>query len=206
MAKKRHETGNADRDVDNPNADENPENQKGLSQGAWVAIGTIAAALITGTVAVLTHVLPAASPSSTPTVASSPSSTSTVAPSTPASNPSSRPLPTTADAIAGKWAGMAKDSNGTSFQISLDVRSSCALKERCGSISVSHVPCEGEVFLEKVEGDDFEFHVSNFFGRSNRDVCQPGAGEHFRLRPDGKLAYSTTYEPAAQGILTRIED
>src|SRR5678809_310026 len=105
MAKKRHETGNADRDVDNPNADEKPESQKGLSQGAWVAIGTIAAALITGTVAVLTHVLPAASPSSTPTLASSPSSTLTVASSTPAPNPSSRPLPTTADAIAGKWAG-----------------------------------------------------------------------------------------------------
>ena len=206
MAKKTHATGNADRDVNNPNAGEKPESQKGLSQGAWVAIGTIAAALITGTVAVLTHVLPAASPSPTPTVASSPSSTSTVASSTPAPSPSSRPLITTADAIAGKWAGTAKDNKGTSFQITLDVRSSCEIKERCGSISVSHVPCEGEVFLEKVEGEDFEFHVSNFYGRSNRDVCQPGSGEHFRLRPDGKLAYSTTYEPLAQGILTRTED
>ena len=196
MGKKRQVTGNTDQRVDNPNGEEKPKAQKGLSQGAWVAIGTIAAALITGIVAVLTHVLPAASPSSTPTVASS----------TPAPIPSSRPLITTADAIAGKWSGTAKDNSGTSFQITLDVRNSCALKERCGSISVSHVPCEGEVFLEKVEDDDFEFKVANFYGRSNRDVCQPGSGEHFRLRPDGKLAYSTTYEPEAQGILNRVED
>ena len=206
MAKKRHATGNSDPDADNPAAEEKPAAQKGLSQGAWVAIGTIAAALITGTVAVLTHVLPTASPSPAPTVAASPSPTQTIASSTPTPLPSSPPLITTADAIAGKWAGTAKDNSGTSFQITLDVRNSCALKERCGSISVSHVPCEGEVFLEKVEGDDFEFHVSNFFGRSNRDVCQPGSGEHFRLRPDGKLAYSTTYEPEAQGLLTRVED
>src|SRR6185503_2397449 len=197
MAKKRQATGNSDPDADSPNAKEKHDAQKGLSQGAWVAIGTIAAALITGTVAVLTHVLPTASPAPAPTITSS----------TPTPTPGpSRPLITTADAIAGKWAGTAKDNTGTSFQITLEVRNSCVLKERCGSISVSHVPCEGEVFLEKVEGDDFEFHVSNFYGRSNRDVCQPGAGEHFRLRPDGKLAYSTTYEPEAQGILTRIEN
>jgi len=199
MAKKRQATGNSDPDADSPNAEEKHDAQKGLSQGAWVAIGTIAAALITGTVAVLTHVLPTASPSPAPTITSS-------TPTPPPTPGPSRPLITTADAIAGKWSGTAKDSNGTAFQITLDVRNSCALKERCGSISVSHVPCEGEVFLEKVEGDDFEFHVSNFYGRSNRDVCQPGAGEHFRLRPDGKLAYSTTYEPEAQGILTRIEN
>lgn len=184
---------------ENDNSTEKSDAQKGLSQGAWVAIGTIAAALITGTVAVLTHVLPTASPSPTPTVGSSIS--------TPV--PSSRPAAettTTADAIAGKWSGTAKDSNGTSFQITLEIRKSCALKERCGSISVSHVPCEGEVFLEKIEDDDFEFHVSNFFGRSNRDVCQPGSGEHFRLLPDGKLAYRATYEPEAQGTLARSEN
>ena len=198
MAKKRQATGNSDPDADSPNAEEKHA-QKGLSQGAWVAIGTIAAALITGTVAVLTHVLPTASPSPAPTITSS-------TPTPPPTPGPSRPLITTADASAETWSGTAKDSNGTAFQITLDVRNSCALKERCGSISVSHVPCEGEVFLEKVEGDDFEFHISNFYGRSNRDVCQPGAGEHFRLRPDGKLAYSTTYEPEAQGILTRIEN
>jgi hypothetical protein len=66
-------------------------------------------------------------------------------------------------------------------------------------------PCEGEVFLEKVEGDDFEFQVSNSMDAVTATL-PARIGEHFKLRPDGKLAYSTTYEPIAQGILTRIED
>lgn len=181
------------------NASEKSDAQKGLSQGAWVAIGTIAAALITGIVALLTHLLP---PTSKPT----PSPTPTPTLATPAPSPSSIPVATTADAIAGKWSGTAKNSEGTSFEITLEIRKSCALRERCGSISVSHVPCEGEVFLEKVQDDSFEFHVANFYGRSNRAVCQPGAGELFRLRSDGKLVYTTTYEPGTQGILERTGD
>jgi hypothetical protein len=196
MAKKKDLRGRADSDV---NAVEKAESQKGLSQGAWVTIGTIAAAIITGVFALITHLIPLASPSPLP------SPTATIASSTPGPVAPLLPVATTADAIAGKWSGMAKDSNGTSFQITLDVRKSCSLKERCGSISVSHVPCEGEIFLEKTEDDGFEFRVTNFYGRSNRDVCQPGAGEHFKLRPDGKLAYTTTYEPEAQGILARID-
>ena len=112
----------------------------------------------------------------------------------------------TADAIAGKWAGRATNSTGVLFQITLEIKKSCALNEQCGSISVSHVPCYGEVFLEKAQDNEFEFRVANFYGQSNRAVCQPGAGEHFKLRPDGKLAYATTYEPATQGILERIGD
>ena len=196
MAKKKDLRGRADSDV---NAPEKADSQKGLSQGAWVTIGTIAAAIITGVFALITHLLPQASP------ASLPAPTPTIASSTPGPVASLRPIATTADAIAGKWSGTAQDSNGKSFQITLDVRKSCSLKERCGSISVSHVPCEGEIFLEKAEDDGFEFRVTNFYGHSNRDVCQSGAGEHFKLRPDGKLAYTTTYEPEAQGILGRID-
>ena len=185
---------------DAPNGEQGSGGQKGLSQGAWVAIGTMAAALITGTFALVTHLMPpqpSPSPTPTPNIA------------TPTSTPSatSRPSATTADAIAGNWSGTAKDSNGASFQITLDVRKACSLKQRCGSISVSHVPCEGEIFLEKLEDDNgFEFQVSNFYGSSNRDVCQPGAGEHFRLRSDGKLIYTTSYEPTAEGVLERVGD
>lgn len=101
---------------------------------------------------------------------------------------------------------MAKDSNGTSFQITLGIKKPCTLNELCGSISVSHVPCYGFVYLEKAQDNDFEFRVTHFYGESNPSVCQPGAGEHFKLRPDGKLVYTTTYEPVAQGILERIGD
>jgi hypothetical protein len=203
MAKKKN--GKAGFGEKNPNAAEQPDAQRGWSQGAWVAIGTIAAALITGTVAVLTQVLPKVSESTTPPTASSTPSPS-AASSIPTPVPSSRPLTTTADAIAGKWSGTAKDASGTSFQITLEVRKSCSFRERCGSISVSHVPCEGEIFLEKAGDAAFEFHVANFYGRSNRDVCQPGAGEYFRLQSDGKLAYTTSYDAETQGILERVGD
>ena len=175
----------------------------GLSQGAWVAIGTLGAALISGLIALLIHLLPATPPpaQSITSPTSSPISSTSVPPATAAPSPS--PVAANADAIAGKWSGTAKTGEGISFQITLEVKKSCALSQRCGSISVSHVPCEGEIFLEKIQDNVFEFNVSNFFGRSNRDVCQPGAGELFRLRSDGKLSYTTTYEPGTEGVLER---
>lgn len=196
MAKKKGLHGKASSGVENPGAEEKTDAQRGLSREAWVAIGTIVAALITGTVTVLMHLLPQAPRSPTPPTASS----------TPMTSPSSHSVATTADAIAGKWAGIATDSTGVSFQITLDIKKSCALNEQCGSMSVSHVPCYGEVFLEKAQDTQFEFRVANFYGQSIRAACQPGAGEHFKLGPDGKLVYTTTYEPASQGILERIGD
>ena len=170
---------------------------RGLSNEAWVAIGAIAAAFITGTVTLLTHVLPQSSPLPSPpqTVSSTPIASS--------SRPS---VSTTPDLIAGKWGGLAKIDNGTPFRITLEIENSCALNKRCGSISVSHVPCYGEVFLENAHDDEFEFRVDNFYGQSNRTVCQPGAGEHFKARADGKLDYWTSYEPRAQGTLERIKN
>ena len=182
--------------VEAAGTEEKPDSQRGLSKESWIAIGTIVAALITGIVTLLIHVLPQAPRSQAPPSQSS----------TPPASPSSRPVPTGADAIVGRWAGMAQDSNGTRFQVTLEIKKPCSPNEPCGSISVSHVPCYGEVFLVKAEDNDFEFRVDNFDGKSNRTICQPGAGEHFRLRPDGKVTYTTTYEPVAQGTLERIRD
>jgi len=194
MAKKKNLSVKAGSRVENSSAEEKTDAQKGLSKEAWVAIGTIVAALITGTVTLLMHLLPQAPPARTSATDSS----------TPITSPSSQSVAATADDIAGKWAGMATDSTGVTFQITLEIKKSCALNEQCGLISVSHVPCYGEVFLEKAQDTEFEFRVANFYGQSNRVACQPGAGETFKLRPDGKLVYKTTYEPAAQGILERI--
>lgn len=191
MAKKKALRGNPGSDQPDP-TDENAGDRKALSKEAWVAIGTIAAALITGIVTVIIHLLPAAEKSPAAAVASpSPVVSTSIQ---------------TADAIAGKWSGTARDSRGKTFQLTLEVRKSCALNERCGSISVSHVPCYGEVFLDKAQDLEFEFRVDNFDARSNRSVCQPGGGEHFKLRHDGRLVYSTTYEPRADGLLERRGD
>ena len=182
--------------VEPAGTEEKPDSRSGLSKEAWVAIGTIVAALITGIVTLLIHVLPQAPPSQAPPVQSS----------TPPASTSTRPVATGVDAIVGKWVGMAQDSNGARFQVTLEIKKPCSPNEPCGSISVSHVPCYGEVFLVKAEDNDFEFRVDNFDGKSNPTICQPGAGEHFTLRPDGKVAYKTTYEPVAQGILEKIGD
>ena len=51
--------------------DEKPDSRRGLSKEAWVAIGTIVAALITGIVTLLIHVLPQAPRSQAPPAQSS---------------------------------------------------------------------------------------------------------------------------------------
>lgn len=178
----------------NPRASEDSDGEgSGLSKEAWVAIGTISAALITGVVTLIIHLYPSAPRSADPAKVSATPITSL---------PSQSPL-ITADAIAGQWSGQARDSTGKSFQITLNIRKACAVGEKCGLISVSHVPCYGEIFLDRVEADEFEFRVDNFYGQSNRALCQPGGGEQFKLRPDNKLLYTTSYEPKAEGLLER---
>lgn len=110
-----------------------------------------------------------------------------------------------ADRIAGKWFGTAKDASGTSFEVKVEILESCKLEQRCGTIRISHVPCQGELFLQAIEQQDYEFGVDNFTRDSSAD-CTPGAGEHFRLLPDGTLLYTTTYDPKASGILHRSTD
>lgn len=176
-----------------PAADGNGS-RKGLSKEAWVAISTISAALITGIVTLIINLAPQKPAANPALVTSSPAVTVT---------PAQMPHLVTADEIAGKWSGDGTDSTGQSFQITLDVRKACGINERCGSISVSHIPCYGEIFLEKARDRLFEFRVDNFYGDSDRANCQPGPGETFQLRPDGKLDYNATYEPTASGVLER---
>jgi hypothetical protein len=174
--------------------DERPR-RKGPSNEAWAAIGAISAAVITGVVTLLVHVIPGAHESSTPGSAAS----TTTAPTAPSSGTAA----STIDAIAGKWAGRAQDNSGGEFQITLEVTQSCMVGKVCGSISVSHVPCYGQIFLVGVEAGEVEFRVANFDKKSDQTNCHPGAGERFRLRSDGRLAYRTTYDPVAQGTLER---
>jgi hypothetical protein len=140
---------------------------------------------------------PSSSPSATPSV--SPSSASTPVPT----SPSSAQL-RVSNAFLGKWSGVAKEPSGKSFRINLEIQRNCSLNEKCGYISVPDVPCYGEISLHQVSSDDYEFDVSNFDSRSNLKICTPGAGEHFHLLPDGKLANKATYSNA-QGILKKVE-
>ncbi len=105
--------------------------------------------------------------------------------------------------IAGKWAGQATEPSGTSFRLEVEIYSSCMLNEKCGTISVSHVPCRGEIFLKEANAGEYEFSVANFDKRSDSQKCQAGAGEHFKLLANGKLSYFAAYS-GAKGVLEKV--
>jgi hypothetical protein len=183
------------------------ENKKGLSKEAWTAVSAIAVALIGGIVTIATTILnqplpsPSTSPPSTPPTtgsSSAPNPVPTVFPTPSASAPLE-----ISNAILGKWLGSAKDPSGASFRIAVEIHRGCHLNKRCGSISVPEVPCYGEISLQNVSNNDYEFYVSNFDSRSNLTLCKPGAGEHFQPLSDGRLAYKATYSDA-QGILEKV--
>ncbi|MGH6649081.1 hypothetical protein [Aquabacterium sp.] len=148
-------------------------------------------------------------PSSSPQVSSTPSSTDTgrseasgsaVAATVP--QPQTPATPATDDAFTGHWSGQARDTEGTVFQVDVRIDRPCTPGQPCGSIRVSHVPCQGELTLEQVKNGDHEFSVDHFSGDSAAS-CTKGAGEHFRRQADGSLLYTTSYEPKAHAVLVK---
>lgn len=106
----------------------------------------------------------------------------------------------TADAVKGHWIGQAVDASGTRFQVELEIRAGCTLGQRCGWISVSHVPCKGELSLHALQGNDHEFSVDRFSPGSGSQ-CTPGAGEHLRPIKSGAVLYTTTYDTRIKAFL-----
>jgi hypothetical protein len=173
-------------------AAEEKTDKRGMNRKALALLaGGIAAAIVTGAVVSLrTFGQPVREPTTVPRAEK------------PEAGPA-RSVAATTRAMSGKWRGSAQDSNGVVFSITVDIRDDCAADRPCGTIEVSHVPCYGRIALASVAGADVEFRVDHFDQKSSRTGCYPGAGEHFRLRPDGRLAYSTTYVPKALGVLER---
>jgi hypothetical protein len=160
--------------------------QQGLSKEAWTAISAVAVAIIGGIFTVVTTLLNKQPPSSSP-------SPSTSAPT----------QPRIANIPVGKWSGVAKEPSGATFPINVGINQVCSLKQKCGYISVPKVPCYGEIAFVDINNDYYEFDVSNFDIRSDLKICKPGAGELFRLLPDGRLAYKATYSNA-EGVLEKV--
>lgn len=111
----------------------------------------------------------------------------------------------TADPISGIWSGEATQGTGGDFDVRLEIRKGCALNERCGTISVSNVPCFGDLFFHDFSVGRYEFSVQNFSAGSGQD-CAPGAGEFLMPQGDGTLLYTTGYDPAIRGILYKAGD
>jgi hypothetical protein len=180
----------SDRDV--------PAEELRMSKEAWGAITAIAVALITAIVTLTTHFFSADDRDKEPSSSAAPAVTAPTGTTPAGTTPSSL----NADAIAGTWRGSATDANGGAFEIEVTIAQHCGLNSHCGTISVSHVPCRGSIYLAAVQQGDYEFRVDNFEPPSTT-ACTPGAGEHFQLGPDGSLIYSSTYDPRATGTLSR---
>jgi hypothetical protein len=162
-----------------------------ISGEAWAAIGAIGAAVITGVVTLLIHVIPGSGSPSTSASGAVPTKSTASAATSQTTSAHSSP----AAQMIGSWKGTATDPDGKVFRITLDITQYCGLKEFCGSIAVPDTPCYGDVFLENVNNGDVEFKVQNFKAESS-PKCTLGAGEHFRLKSDGSLEYYASYSNA----------
>lgn len=123
----------------------------------------------------------------------------------PASTASGAELPdvrVTADGIAGSWIGRATRGQGKTFVMRLAVAKGCARTERCGSISVSDLPCKGDVYLDEVNEGTYELSVDNYSAGSSAS-CRAGSGDYFTPQRNGTLRYRTGYDGSLTGTLSR---
>lgn len=175
--------------------------RSGITPAGWAAISAIAVAII-GAVVTLTTTWwqrPAA-----PAKAETAAAVAAVAdkPAEGAAGATPTPLPDPAT-WAGSWIGSAREPGAARFKIELQITAGCAKGKACGTISVPHVPCKGQITLAEVRPDGAEFSVDRFEAGSAA-ACQPGAGEVFKETPEGALAYTATYS-GAKGVLTRVD-
>ena len=178
-----------------------PEQRPRGSKNAAIA-AAIAAVAVIGVVGFVLFGRNSDKPATSTTSSAAASAAPTTSAAASATTVAAAPANPTAGMI-GKWSGTAKTVDGNTFPISLDITQACTVDQLCGTIAVPQVPCYGQVFLQGIDNGEVEFRVANFDQRSDKNSCQPGAGEHFKLLPDGKLSYRTTYDPIAQGELQK---
>lgn len=171
-----------------------PPTKKPLGPEAWAAISAIAVALISAVVTLITHFTPEAEPPKASTAVNPTVSTQSQSPQ--------MAVPGGIGRIVGRWLGEVQSSQGK-FTIELVVSARCAEGQPCGTISVSHLPCYGEISLLGVRGDgSYEFNVDRFRASSSSG-CHPGPGEYFLPTAGGQLIYSTGYDGSIRATLNK---
>lgn len=188
-----------------------------LSAGAWAAIATLGAAVITGGVTLATHLLPESAAdraaivtsesaagnavgASTTGTATAPTATAPSATSPAATAPRSVLL----DELTGRWTGEVT-AGGQTFTMTLDITSTCAEGGPCGTMTTNLLPCVGDVTLVRVrDGRQFDFPTVRFSADSSRScTLRPEGGDYFTLGKD-VLAYVTGYDGSVGGTLERV--
>lgn len=188
-----------------------------LSAGAWAAIATLGAAVITGGVTLATHLLPESAAdraaivtsesaagnavgASTTGTATAPTATAPSATSPAATAPRSVLL----DELTGRWTGEVT-AGGQTFTMTLDITSTCAEGGPCGTMTTNLLPCVGDITLVRVrDGRQFDFATVRFSADSSRScTLRPEGGDYFTLGKD-VLAYVTGYDGSVGGTLERV--
>ena len=99
----------------------------------------------------------------------------------------SAPAVLNTDAIAGTWRGTIANSAGTfSTSIKLSIQAGCQAGKICGTFSAPQIPCNGYLFLQKINGQTLLFQEQNVSGSA---TCQSGGYEQLQLLADGTLSY-----------------
>jgi hypothetical protein len=100
--------------------------------------------------------------------------------------------PSNTDTIAGEWTGTAVGIDDPSFstQIDLSIDEGCTVGKLCGTVSAPDFPCNGDIALESIIGNTYNFIEQNMQGSSS---CFSGAFEYIRLLPDDTLSWQFSY-------------
>ncbi len=108
----------------------------------------------------------------------------------------------TADGIAGSWIGRVSRGGDDTFVLRLSVADGCRRNERCGSISMSDLPCKGDVYLDELNEGTYELSVDNVSEGSSAS-CRTGPGDYFTPQRNGTLRYRSGYDGSLTGTLSR---
>jgi hypothetical protein len=106
------------------------------------------------------------------------------------------------DPIAGKWSGTIANSAGTfSTPVKLSIQAGCRPGQICGTFSAPQLPCNGDLFLQTINGETYLFQEQNVSGAAS---CLSGGFEQLQLMAGGTISYGYLTSPGSAASSTGI--
>jgi hypothetical protein len=91
------------------------------------------------------------------------------------------------DPIAGTWSGTISNSAGSfATLVKLSIQAGCQPGKVCGTFSAPQLPCNGDLFLQAINGETYLFQEQNVSGAAS---CLSGGFEQLQLMADNTIAY-----------------
>jgi hypothetical protein len=110
------------------------------------------------------------------------------------------PAALSTDVIAGTWNGTITNSAGTfSTPVKLSIQAGCQAGKICGTFSAPQLTCNGDLFLQAIDGGTFLFQEQNVSGSAS---CKSGGYEQLQLLAGGRLSYEYLTAPGSDASST----